>query len=74
MKVGGQRKLTVPSKVQLFQQTCAKLLFEVICSYSAKPNMYLLVPLQLGYGARGSAPEIPPHAVLQFDIKLLAVK
>ena len=29
---------------------------------------------QLGYGARGSAPEIPPHAVLEFDIKLLAVK
>ena len=36
--------------------------------------IYCILFPQLGYGARGSAPEIPPHADLQFDIKLLAVK
>jgi len=42
MKVGGQRKLTVPAK--------------------------------LGYGKRGSPPEIPGDAVLCFDVKLINVK
>ena len=42
MKVGGHRKLSVPSK--------------------------------LGYGKRGSPPEIPGDADLTFDVKLLAVK
>ena len=42
MKVGGHRKLKVPSK--------------------------------LGYGKRGSPPEIPGDADLTFDVKLLAVK
>ena len=34
----------------------------------------LTVPAKLGYGKRGSPPEIPPNAALVFDIKLLAVK
>ena len=38
MKVGGRRKLVVPSK--------------------------------LGYGKKGSAPEIPPNATLHFDCTL----
>ena len=42
MKVGGHRKLSVPSK--------------------------------LGYGKRGSPPEIPGDADLIFDVKLLSVK
>jgi len=42
MKVGGERKLTVPAK--------------------------------LGYGKRGSLPEIPGDADLCFDVKLLSVK
>jgi FKBP-type peptidyl-prolyl cis-trans isomerase len=34
----------------------------------------LTVPPKLGYGKRGSPPEIPGDAALVFDIKLIAVK
>ena len=34
----------------------------------------LTIPADLGYGARGAGGVIPPGAVLEFDIELLAVK
>ena len=34
----------------------------------------LVIPAKLGYGKRGSPPEIPGDATLCFDIKLIAVK
>lgn len=34
----------------------------------------LIIPADLGYGARGAGSAIPPHSMLMFEVELLAVK
>jgi hypothetical protein len=40
----------------------------------AGETMKLYVPPELGYGAEGSPPRIPPNAALVFEIELLGFR
>ncbi|RTQ51477.1 FKBP-type peptidyl-prolyl cis-trans isomerase [Hymenobacter gummosus] len=47
---------------------------EGIALLSKGSKAVLLIPSSLGYGARGAGADIPPHAILRFDVELVDIK
>ena len=47
---------------------------EGVASMKIGGKRTLVIPPDLGYGARGAGGVIPPHATLMFDVELLGVR
>lgn len=53
---------------------CVEGFEQGVASISVGTRALITVPPELGYGAAGHPPRIPPNAVLVFDVELIAVK